>query len=583
MISFHPFIRTSLAIVLFSFCLPPWVLAQTNGWRWREIAPAAGGAKPEARRNGAAIYDAVGKRVILFGGAGDSGLLNDTWSLDPASGNWTKLATSGPTPTPRFSFDAVYDPVGRQMVVYSGQGAGFFNDTWTLDLATLTWRDVSPAANSARPKARYGSASIFDPGSRSLVQFAGFTSESGRFQDTQSFSLSANAWTDWTPAGAKPQIRCLLTAAFDQKNRRMIIYGGQRNGPLDDLWSFDLAARSWTNLTPTNRPAGRWFSTSFFGTDDRFYIFGGYTSNGNSNEVWSFDFSNNRWSRVDLPAPPSARNGSMAAYIESENRLIVFGGAGNAGLLDDVWELRANAPAAITAVSAASFDGSVLATESIASAFGSNLTTRTEVATSQPLPTTLGGVTLKLKDSAGAERTAPLFFVSPGQVNFQVPPGTATGVASLTLTTSNGSIATGTMPIAEVAPSLFSASANGQGLAAAVALRIRNGQQSFELIARYDAAQNRIVAVPLDLGPETDQVFLILYGTGLRYRSGVSGVRVKLGGTDAPVLFAGVQNDFVGLDQVNIAVPRSLAGRGEVEISLTVDGKNANPVKITVN
>jgi uncharacterized protein (TIGR03437 family) len=583
MILLRPFIKTSLAIVLFSFCLRPLVTAQTTGWRWREIAPVAGQAKPEARRNGAAIYDPVGKRVILFGGASDSGLLNDTWSLDPAGGGWTKLTTNGPTPPARMAFDAVYDPVGRQMVIYSGQGAGFFNDTWTLDLATLTWRDVSPAANNARPKARYGSASIFDPVSRSLVQFAGFTSESGRFQDTQSFSLSTNAWADWTPAGTKPQIRCLLTAAFDQKNRRMIIYGGQRNGPLDDLWSFDLAARSWTSLTPSDRPAGRWFSTSFFGTDGRFYIFGGYTSNGNSDELWSFDFSNNRWSRIALPASPSARNGSMSAYIESENRFVIFGGAGNSGLLNDVWELRASAPATITAVSAASFDGSALAIESIASAFGSDLTATTEIATSRPLPTTLGGVTLRLKDSAGAERTAPLFFVSPGQLNFQIPPGTATGVASLTLATSTGSIATGTVPVAEVAPSLFTATATGQGLAAALALRVRNGQQSFEPIARYDAAQNRVVAVPLDLGPETDQVFLILYGTGLRYRSGVSGVRVKLGGTDAPVLFAGVQSDFVGLDQVNIAVPRSLAGRGEVEISLTVDGKNANPVKITVN
>ncbi len=554
-----------------------------SNWQWRELAVASG-EKPGARRNGVAVYDPLAKRLIVFGGTGDAGLLNDSWAFSLETGSWTKLTTVGTPPGPRFGLDAVYDPAGHQMVIWAGQGAGVFNDTWALNLKTFEWKDVSPASNNARPKARYGSASIFDPFSRSLVQFAGFTSESGRFQDTQSFGLATNTWTDWTPSSVKPQIRCLLTAAYDRANRRMIIYGGQRNGALDDIWSFDIASRTWTNLTPANRPAGRWFASSFLDRDGRFILFGGFSGSGNSNETWSFDFQSNQWTKLTIDPSPSPRNGMMSASIEAEDRFLIFGGTSNNGLLNDVWELSRRAPAsALTAVSAASFDGPSLAAESIVTAFGTNLATSTQAAASTPLPTTLAGTTIRVRDNANTERDAPLFFVSPTQVNFLIPVGTAAGAASLTLMSNDGSTAAGTAQIAGVAPSLFSANASGQGVAAAVALRIRaNGEQITEPIAQWDPAQNRFVAVPIDLSVENEQVFLILFGTGLRYRTSLSSVNAKIGGTEAPVLFAGAQNDFVGLDQVNLGVSRSLAGRGEVDIILMVDGKAANTVKVNV-
>jgi len=48
------------------------------------------------------------------------------------------------------------------------------------------------------------------------------------------------------------------------------------------------------------------------------------------------------------------------------------------------------------------------------------------------------------------------------------------------------------------------------------------------------------------------------------------------------VQYAGPQGGYAGLDQVNIRVPRSLAGRGNVDVVLTVDGKTANAVTIKV-
>jgi len=567
-------------IIALSFGL---IQAQTPpGWQWRNLTSASG-QSPEPRRDGEAIHDPVGNRIILFGGNSDSGLKNDTWAFDLASKSWTKLNTTGTPPSGRFGFDAVYDPIGHQLVIYSGQGAGFFNDTWTLNLATLEWKDVSPASENARPKRRYGSAAVFDPQTQSLVSFAGFTSEAGRFQDTQSFGLAANGWADWTPAGSKPQVRCLLTGAFDQAGRRMVIYGGQRNGPLDDIWAFDLATRQWTNLTPASRPAGRMWASSFVNKDGRFMVFGG-SGNGNYNETWEFDLAAQKWTQLQIPNPPSARNAAMGAYIESEDRFIIFGGTGNNGNLNDVWELRRiSAPAAITTVSAASFDGTTLAPESIVAAFGSNLATAAQIAQTTPLPTALAGINITIRDNAGTDRIAPLFFVSPTQVNYLIPVNTLPGAATVTLTASDGSTAVGIVQIANVAPSLFTANASGQGLAAAVVVRARNnGSQVTEPVARWDAALNRFVAAPIDLGAEGEQVYLVLFGTGVRNRSSLGQISARIGGTDAPVLFAGAQNDFVGLDQINVLLPRSLAGRGEVDVVLSADGKNANTVRVSI-
>jgi uncharacterized protein (TIGR03437 family) len=77
-------------------------------------------------------------------------------------------------------------------------------------------------------------------------------------------------------------------------------------------------------------------------------------------------------------------------------------------------------------------------------------------------------------------------------------------------------------------------------------------------------------------------VFLILYGTGFRNRSALSDVTTAIGGTNSETLFAGAAPDFVGLDQANVRLPRSLSGRGVVNVVLTADGKPANTVAVEV-
>lgn len=244
-------------------------------------------------------------------------------------------------------------------------------------------------------------------------------------------------------------------------------------------------------------------------------------------------------------------------------------------------------------ISAASYRSSELASESLVASFGKNLAPATVVATATPLPTSLAGATVKVTDALGVERAAPLLFVSPQQINYQIPPGTSRGPAKVVVVNGANITAIRSATIARVVPGLFSANSSGVGAAAAVALRVKpDSSQSFEPTIKFDAAQGRYIPLPIDLGPDsgnaTDQVFLILYGTGIRFNGGLPMVAAKIGdanganAVDAPVLHALGLAEYVGLDQVTVRLPRSLAGRGEVSVFLSVDGKQANPVVINV-
>jgi hypothetical protein len=261
------------------------------------------------------VHDAAGRRLVVFGGQGQRSRCSTTRGLRPCALGLTKLETRGGPPEARLGADAVYDPVGRRLVLGGQAGSHFFDDTWALDLATLEWRDVTP---ETRPQARYGSASVFDPAQRRLVQFAGFTDLSRRFRDTQAFDLATHRWKDLTPPDGGPRVRCLLTAALHAPSRRMIAYGGQNNGFLDDLWAFDLSARTWTDLTTTARPPGRLLASSFVDRDGVFMVFGGRTEIDRATtpgrSTWRAP-SGRCW-----PSPRScARDSAMVAHAEVES------------------------------------------------------------------------------------------------------------------------------------------------------------------------------------------------------------------------------------------------------------------------
>ncbi len=223
-------------------------------------------------------------------------------------------------------------------------------------------------------------------------------------------------------------------------------------------------------------------------------------------------------------------------------------------------------------VSAASY-GPNLADKSIVAAFGAALATSTTVASTIPLPTTLAGTTVKIRDSEGVERTAPLFFVSSGQINFQIPAGTAAGASFVTITNADGVGATGEINVSATAPAIFTANAQGSGAAAALdAIRYTLGP--------FDAKQ-----------ANGEPNILAVYGTGLGgdatdtdgnvNASVTASVTASMGGQAATVLYAGRAPGFVGLNQFNLTLPANLAA-GTHTLTITRGGRVSNSVTISI-
>lgn len=280
----------------------------------------------------------------------------------------------------------------------------------------------------------------------------------------------------------------------------------------------------------------------------------------------------------------AAAHSIALAYFDSTNLITQSGGsfqltATGTKVAQAYTAIAAGGPAKVASVSSAN-GATTLAPEEIASAFGSNLATAPQQATTVPLPVNMGGTTVAVTDGNGVVRRAELFYVSPTQVNYQVPPGVGVGTASISVSLNGLPVGTGTVPIAAVSPGLYTATSDGKGIGAAVVVTVHADGSTAFIISFQCTTATSCTAVPIDLGSDTDQVVLELYGTGIRGRSALAAVTCKIGSTTLAPLYAGPQGTDVGLDQVNILLPKSLRGAGNVTVQLTVDGQAANPVSL---
>ncbi len=202
----------------------------------------------------------------------------------------------------------------------------------------------------------------------------------------------------------------------------------------------------------------------------------------------------------------------------------------------------------------------------LASVFGTNLATAT-VSASGPFPTILGGVSVTVNGQA-----APIFFVSGGQVNFQVPWETATGSAKVVV--NNGlSSNTATVPVLTAAPGLFV------------------GPTGWAIVQNADFSING-PANPAKVGRT---VVAYLTGSGTVNPAAVTGgisplnplakviaeVGATIGLTDSHVAFAGLTPGFVGLLQMNIVLPANLA-TGDYPLQVRINGESSNSATISI-
>jgi uncharacterized repeat protein (TIGR01451 family) len=196
-----------------------------------------------------------------------------------------------------------------------------------------------------------------------------------------------------------------------------------------------------------------------------------------------------------------------------------------------------------------------VAPNSIAAAQGTNLANTT--AQSQRLadgtfPTNVGGTRVTVNG-----RAAQIFFVSPTQINFLVPSQTEIGTAEVIVTSSENFPSRGTVSILRAAPGIFTKT--GDGIGEGIILNAETLQEG-----------------PFD--PTGGNLRLSIFTTGARNAAVTT---VSIGGRVVSAEAVLPSTTMPGLDEVHVRVPADLRGAGTVNLTVTGDGRDSNPVTVS--
>lgn len=215
---------------------------------------------------------------------------------------------------------------------------------------------------------------------------------------------------------------------------------------------------------------------------------------------------------------------------------------------------------------------------SLVSIYGSELASSLAVADSIPLATSLNGASVTFNDIA-----APLLFVSPGQINAQLPwnvlSSGSSGNATVVVRRGNSASAAQQIQVAQTSPALFTFPVGGTGLAIAI-----NANGS---LAGAAGAIQGVATEPAAIGTT-----IVVLGTGFgavdvpaangqnsldQLRQTTVTPTVTIGGVNAQVLFSGLSPEFVGVNQLNVVVPNGVTPGSNVPIRVSFGGVSSAP------
>jgi uncharacterized protein (TIGR03437 family) len=523
----------------------------------------ADGGQPSSRFDGTIAYDPVDRMIFLFGGQ-DSVPRNDLWAYSLPRRQWEEVEAPGPRAAARFGHTLIFDTARRRLVVFGGQAGGFFSDVWAFDLGQGVWQPLS--GEGAGPSRRYGHSAIYDSVRDRMVISHGFTN-AGRFDDTWAFNFTANSWQDLTPAGTRPLRRCLHHAVYDAASGQMYLYGGCASGfgpcPLGDLWSFDLISHLWTERTTQPAPSPReHYGMGFDAVQGRLVLFGG-NGNGILNDTWEFDTQSSVWGMAAISGePPSPRRRHETAVATDRGTIFFFGGLTAAGPTNELWMLgpgflpEGPRVASNGVVNALSGDGSAVAPGELVSIFGQGLGPIEGVSfqfdpLTGRLPTSGPGVSVTWNGIPAA-----FYFARSDQLNVQAPYELA-GVseARLVVTVNSQSSEPVVIPVAPTHPGLFPRIWNQDGTVNSP----DNPAAAGSLVVLYATGQgvtipsSRTGAFPVDVYPEPQ-----------------ASTSLRIDGLEAELLFQGQAPGTSGVMQVNARLPAGLQPGAGIPVVLSV-------------
>ncbi|MBI1354375.1 MAG: hypothetical protein GC160_08515 [Acidobacteria bacterium] len=204
----------------------------------------------------------------------------------------------------------------------------------------------------------------------------------------------------------------------------------------------------------------------------------------------------------------------------------------------------------------------------ILSIFGEDLAPGVDAARSIPLPEELLGVSVEINDGLWTQR-APLFFVSAGQINAQLPFDLASASIQVRVLTAQGASNTITTQTAATEPRLFTKTQDGRG--EAILAHVDGSLVSEQAPAQ---AGEWVVLYLTGLGAVDPPVAAGEAGRGDPLSWVTTPVAVTVNRAPASVYFAGLAPGFAGLYQVNFQIPET-ATAGRAAISVTAGGSSS--------
>jgi len=305
--------------------------------------------------NMAMVYDSSADRMVVFGGTDFQGHGSDkTWAYDYESNTWTDR-NPGTHPHAGWLDRAAYDSWAHRMIMFGGYDSvtkRFTNETWAYNYAGNNWKNLS-AAGSPSPRTRPGLA--FDSQSDRVILVGGETGFGAYSNETYSYNLSWNTWTNMSP-DVHPEARRSSMMAYDSKADRMILFGGTDDGSpgyghgaYNDTWAYDYETNTWTNLSSAIAPSPRYHGGfAYDSTVDRFVLYGGVGGDPYDHspyETWLYDYDNNTWSQIAPDHSPSPKALMGMAFDTQSARTIMFGGnAGGNTPGNETWAFTAENP-----------------------------------------------------------------------------------------------------------------------------------------------------------------------------------------------------------------------------------------------
>ena len=323
--------------------------------------PTTGG--PSTRAGHSAVYDGIGQRMIVFGGAGP-GLQGDLWQLslpDPTvtPPAWSPLATTGTPPTARTGHSAIFDSVNNRMILFGGQQAGpgpYLNEVWVLTLAgTPAWSPVTPSGMP--PGGRRNHSAVYDPVRREMIVYGGTDDAGLTFDDFFVLSLPVAAasftWSSPPVASFRPVGRHLHSAIHDPLGPRMVMLAGHDNDTVSDgstlngeAWTLHPGVGfTWVGLSFAVTPPLRAGHTAVYDAlNQRMVIFGGYNDTLDPitpPDMWAMNLGSvPNWVLMSPGGPPAptGRMNHTAVYDALYSRIVIFGGrTGVISYSDELW------------------------------------------------------------------------------------------------------------------------------------------------------------------------------------------------------------------------------------------------------